>query len=117
MTGSSHDQAATDGPHNTLRPSLNDWAIWATAQSGQPPASHEWLLLQLTAISRGTIDRLMVLSCSPLYPYGYTAIGLGNLSFTLADATDRMGYRRRSWRRLTTRFSSRRSHDTDHVQQ
>jgi hypothetical protein len=57
-----HHQAAGDSQHNTLRPSLSDWAIWTTAQSGQTPASHQWLLLQqLEAISRGTIDRLMVL--------------------------------------------------------
>jgi hypothetical protein len=41
---------------------LTEWASWVVAQSGQQPALHHRLLLQqLDAISRGTIDRLMVL--------------------------------------------------------
>ena len=41
---------------------LLDWAVRVVGEGGKAPASHHCLLLlQLDAISRGTIDRLMVL--------------------------------------------------------
>jgi len=51
-----HDQTHTS-PRD-----LTEWASWVVAQGGQQPALHHRLLLQqLDAISRGAIDRLMVL--------------------------------------------------------
>ena len=61
MSGSPHaSRDRAGGDPRTL--SLGDWAAWAVAQNGQQPAAHHRLLLQqLEAISRGSIDRLMVL--------------------------------------------------------
>jgi predicted phage terminase large subunit-like protein len=50
------------GQPDTIQPNLIDWANWVLGPSGQSPAlHHRFLLEQLEAISRGTIDRLMVL--------------------------------------------------------
>lgn len=45
-----------------MRSSLLYWAICALADDGEQPAAHHRLLLaELAALSRGEIDRLMVL--------------------------------------------------------
>jgi predicted phage terminase large subunit-like protein len=50
------------GQPDTIQSNLIDWANWVLGPSGQSPAPHHrFLLEQLEAISRGTIDRLMVL--------------------------------------------------------
>jgi predicted phage terminase large subunit-like protein len=50
------------GQRDMVQSSLTDWANWVLSPIGQSPALHHRLLLeQLEAISRGTIDRLMVL--------------------------------------------------------
>jgi hypothetical protein len=50
------------GQPDTVKSSLIDWASWVLEPGGQSPAQHHrFLLEQLEAISRGTIDRLMVL--------------------------------------------------------
>jgi hypothetical protein len=82
MSGSPHasqNLAERAGEHNMHRLSLGDWALWATAQSGQTPAAHHRMLLQqLDAISRGTIDRLMVLmppgSAKTTYALAYNVL-------------------------------------------
>lgn len=57
--------------------SLVDWASWIVAQSGQTPALHHRLLLQyLDGVSRGDIDRLMV-----LMPPGSAKSTYGSLIF------------------------------------
>ncbi len=65
MPGSSHNSQNQDGrssQHRAIRSSLLGWASWVVAISGQSPALHHRLLLdRLDAISRGDIDRLMVL--------------------------------------------------------
>jgi hypothetical protein len=50
------------GQQGMIQSNLIDWASWVLEPSGQCPAMHHrFLLEQLEAISRGTIDRLMVL--------------------------------------------------------
>ena len=50
------------GRRDTIQSNLIDWASWVLRPSGQSPAlHHRFLLGELDAISRGTIDRLMVL--------------------------------------------------------
>jgi hypothetical protein len=50
------------GQPDTVKSTLIDWASWVLAPGGQNPAlHHRFLLEQLDAISRGTIDHLMVL--------------------------------------------------------
>jgi hypothetical protein len=65
MPGSSHDSqtlAEERGQRHTTRSSLIEWASWVLGPFGQVPALHHRVLLrQLEAISRGEIDRLMVL--------------------------------------------------------
>jgi hypothetical protein len=65
MPGSSHDsQNQTDksGQDRAIGSNLLTWASWVMARSGQSPAPHHRLLLkQLDLMSRGELDRLMVL--------------------------------------------------------
>ena len=65
MPGSSHDSqnlTAESSQHQAIRSSLPAWASWVMAKSEQSLALHHCLLLnQLTSVSRGEIDRLMVL--------------------------------------------------------
>jgi hypothetical protein len=64
MSGSPRASQSLDGEpgYQTAGPSLIDWVAGVVAQSGKRPAPHHLLLLQqLDSISRGTIDRLMVL--------------------------------------------------------
>jgi hypothetical protein len=65
MPGSSHDPRSI-GVDATLRgpaqSSLIEWANWVLEPGGQRPAPHHiFLLRQLEAVSRGDVDRLMVL--------------------------------------------------------
>jgi hypothetical protein len=54
--------AGESNPHRSNNSSLIDWAAGVVGEGSKRPASHHCLLLQqLDAISRGTIDRLMVL--------------------------------------------------------
>jgi|SRR5579872_2207655 len=65
MLGSSRATQSLQGelsrqPFSRLN--LLDWAVHVVGDGGKIPASHHYLLLhQLDALSRGTIDRLMVL--------------------------------------------------------
>jgi len=65
MLGSSNDspsQGSSSTAHETVRSSLITWSRHVIAKIGQQPAAHHLLLMrQLSAISRGDIDRLMVL--------------------------------------------------------
>jgi predicted phage terminase large subunit-like protein len=50
------------GQRDMVQSNLIDWASWVLEPTGQSPAlHHRFLLDQLEAISRGSIDRLMVL--------------------------------------------------------
>jgi predicted phage terminase large subunit-like protein len=78
MPGSSHDsQNPVDeqGQRDMIQSTLIDWTNWVLGPSGQSPALHHKLLLQqLDAISRGEIDRLMVLMPPGSAKSTYTSI-------------------------------------------
>jgi predicted phage terminase large subunit-like protein len=79
MSGSPRASQSLDGEpgYQTAGPSLIDWVAGVVAQSGKRPAPHHLLLLQqLDSISRGTIDRLMV-----LMPPGSAKSSYGSLLF------------------------------------
>src|ERR1700733_8658550 len=79
MSGSPRASQSLDGEpgYKTVGPSLIDWVAGVVAQSGKRPAPHHLLLLQqLDSISRGTIDRLMV-----LMPPGSAKSSYGSLLF------------------------------------
>ena len=65
MPGSSHNsqnRADESSQHRAIGSDLLTWASWVMARSGQSPAPHHRLLLkQLELMSRGEMDRLMVL--------------------------------------------------------
>jgi hypothetical protein len=57
-----HHQVLIRTSAATQDSSLLEWTTWVTDQLGHKPALHHQLLLRtLSAIGRGTIDRLMVL--------------------------------------------------------
>jgi hypothetical protein len=61
MPGSSHD-SQNRAEDRAISSDLLTWASWVMARSGQSPALHHRLLLrQLELMSRGEMDRLMVL--------------------------------------------------------
>jgi hypothetical protein len=74
---------------DTTQSGLIDWANWVLRPSEQSPASHHiFLLQQLEAVSRGEIDRLMVLmppgSAKSTYALAYNVFAAqGGLAWTM----------------------------------